>query len=401
MMKVRFLPVVLVALASASAYAQEEDTSRVDPREYLDPEFREYRFWKGRITDRLKLNGTVSIEEWFDNNVLISEQKESDTITYTTLDVGAAWGNRHIDVDFSYTGRDRRYASHDEFSGLEHLADAKIGFKIEHFRLGLTDNYQQRIEPNELTLFVQRVTRQQNDLGASAGVDFEHFSINLFGVRRDFHVKDSLPVNFDFERTELGIFATYTLTLKLKLQAEVGRRTTAFEDASAFNDFTTRWFALGIEFQPSALIHADIRFGPLRVEVDSPTAGAIPVRDTSDVYVRGLLQWRTDQRSTLSLSVERGPEEYINGGYTMLTRVTFGYDRWLSQRMIGGVYIAVERAEDPDRDSTRTSIVSQGQVTYDIGRNWGLEVGVLFRNAKFSDSHIDNIQGHVGVSVGF
>ncbi|MBI2932602.1 MAG: hypothetical protein HYY16_13205 [Planctomycetes bacterium] len=394
-----FLVPALFALAMcAPARAQEEREKTF--REYLADEHYDYLQARGRVSDNVKLRGSMRTEAWLDDNILLSRTDvQSDLITVFTPNLAVLWDPEDVSAWIEYRGRHRIYADHSEFDGTEHFFAGDVSWRTEKTKVRVWDRYQILLDPHEVVLFSERVERHEHNAGADLGFTFNEFTLGLTASWRSFDVLDAGLDYYDYLRWEGSVNGLFAATDKTLLLFELGRSEDDFDRNDVLNDFDVVRALAGFRCRPTPSLRFDLKAGPFQVTPgDAP--GVAPSERHSDIMVVAVVVWRSSQSSVLNAYFERLPLEQLSSGWTLITRQRLTYNLWLAERVTGSLMLYREAVDDPESSARGYSMGVVPSIRYEIGRNFVVEGSVEYRRLTNSfDERLDNVRGFLGFSI--
>jgi hypothetical protein len=388
----------LPAAAWSQVSQSVEEPSQEEYRAYRAPDFRGFTQERARLTDHLQLNGSVALQQWYDDNIFLTpDAEESDLITVLVPTIEASFDRDDIHASVDYEGRERRFADHSEFDGMEHFVVARAGWRTRLLHLEVWDDFQDRKEPATAIIFRDRVERRQNDVGASATLDLAQIDVELEASRRWYDVRESAFDLYDHERNQASLLVAFNVAGKTQALGQIGISDTDFTE-EVLGDFGLRYAVAGVRTRPTGRLLATAKAGVVRIEQDEADA---PGRDDTDWTAFAQVVWRVSIPVILQLKLERVPVETLTSGWSMYTRLNVSYSHWLAERWTVALFAYAERLNESVVEGDRVGYGANVRLRYEPGRNFFVETWIEFRTVEADQDAFDfgNLRGHLSLGV--
>lgn len=385
--------VAFTAVFSGAAFAQE------DPQPVQD----DYQDYLGLGTKQFKVRGGMHVETWFDDNILLTDQNETDdaiVVLVPSLQLRFDHGQDYVTLD--YKGRDRHFNDNSDLNGMEHYVDALVHFRISKFYVELGDKYANRRDPFSVLQIVDRLDSLQNDAWVTIGGDFDKFDVEISGSFRRFEIFDSFFDLYDHRRAGVSVTGLMDIMPKTQALLEYGYSASEFDDSDILDSWTSHRVLAGLKGELTPKIRVNAKAGFVQV-INDDTNNFDDNDDELTLFALIGADWDVLANGTLRVEFQHQPVESIFTSVAKSLLFKVGYDHKLSDRASVNAGAFYETQNEFQGGEDRWSYGFSGGAKYLVGRHLHLEAWGELR-AKRSDNDLfeyDNVHGFFGAGLDF
>jgi hypothetical protein len=366
------------------------------------PQEGEYQDYLGLGTKQLKVEGGMKVEEWFDDNILLSDGNEQDDmVTVLIPSLHVHFDHRNDYVDVKYLGKDRLFNDNDAFNGMEHYVDAVIHFKISQFSLELFDNYKNRRDPFDVLQVNAKLESLVNDGGVRVTADFNEIDAELeVGIRRFEYFDSALDV-VDHRRWWIAVSGWYEVMPKTQAGVEYGYTSTEYDDEDILDNWMSHRFVAALRGEPTAKIKTRAKLGFVIVQNDD--TGIVDSDDFTGIYAAIAADWEATANGTVHVELTSQPEESIFTGLAIRRKALASYEHRLSERATASAGLYYETIQEVEGGEDRQGYGVNATVKYQVSRHFALDGMAELRSKRSDDDNFeyDNVRGYIGAGIDF
>jgi len=387
---------VIVVAFPSSVRAQDADVSPIpDPEPALDGPHDPFGFGVKRLAYSLGLK----VAEVFDDNVLLErDRKTSDQITVFLLSAKLRHEYAAGAAQVAYRGRERLFARHDEFNGLEHFLTANGTFESRPVRFEAGLEWRDLKDPfDALQVTGHRDSRFDREY-LKASADFSRFDVEVTAGLAHFAIDDELLDRGDYRRWEFTVTGLADAWPQVALLAEFGIQGTDYA-GSEFSDFTFTRLAAGARGSLTPKTRTEARVGIGRADPES--GGLFPVEAVTSVVAEVSFAWDIDEKQELKVDLRREPIESVVTGLAVADGLHVGYRRTIAERWTVQGLVSWDRQRESDGSGNRWGLQARAGVRWvSTGRVFA-DLGFLVRNRESDNPALEyeNFRFSIGVGV--
>jgi hypothetical protein len=388
---------LLAALAlPPAALAQDAD---VDPNPDPEPSLEGPHDPFGLGVKKLAYSTGLKIAEVFDDNILLAPgDPESDRITVILLKARLRWESGRESAHVNYRGRERLFADHTEFNGMEHFLDAAGSVGVSSFRFEAGLEWKELKDPFDVLQVTGPVDSRYDREYLRAVADFNRFDAEVTAARARFAIDDAALARGDYLRRELSALAAVEVGPQVALFAEV-RLLSSDYDEPAFSDFTYTRVVGGIRGSLSPKVHTEARLGFGQADPDS--GGLLPAEKFTGVVAAISGVWEIGEKHDLRVELAREPMESVLSGLAIADGIKLRYRRPLAEGWSAQGLLSWDRRQESDGSIDRRVITAGVGVQWAFRERFHADFGALYRtaDADVGALEFENFRFSLGLGV--
>ena len=387
---------VLAIAFPASALAQDgEADPNPDPEKALSEPHDPF----GLGLEKLSYSVGLKLVEVYDDNVfLTAANEESDRITVLLLKAKLRYEGDAATATATYRGRDRFFAEHDEFDGMEHFLDAGGIFRVAPFRFEAGVEWNDLKEPFDVLQVTGRTDSRYDREYLRAVVDFNRLDVELEGARARFVIDDDVLDRGDYTRYEAGLLVAMDGADKMSPFVEVRLHRTEYDEPD-FGDLMFLRAVLGVRGPLTGKTRGEIRAGVARAELEE--GAAFPADDFTGFTAIAAVTWAPGEKQELTADLRREPIESVITGLAIVDGIRLTYRFRFSERWTAQGMVSWDRERESDGSNDRRGFQVRGGLQWAIGEQIYADLGALFRAADSDDATVEyeNLRLSIGLGV--
>jgi hypothetical protein len=387
--------VILVSFPS-SVRAQDADVNPIpDPEPALDGPHDPF----GLGLKRLAYSVGLKIAEVFDDNVLLDpDRKTPDYITLFLLSARLRYEYAAGAAQVTYRARERLFARHDEFNGLEHFltATGTLDSRPVRFEAGL--EWRDLKDPFDVLQFTGHLDSRFDREYLKAIADFSRFDVEVTAGLAHFAIDDEILNRGDYRRWEFTVTGLANAWPQVALLAEFGIQGTDYSGAE-FSDFTFMRLSAGARGALTPKTRTEARVGVGRADPES--GGLFPVEEVTEVVAEASVAWDIDERQGLKVELRREPIESVVTGLAVAEGLRVGYRHAFAERWTVQALVSWDRQRESDGTGTRRGLQARAGARWASRGSVFADLGFLVRTRQSDDPALEyeNFRFSVGVGV--
>ena len=368
---------LLAALAlPPAARAQDAD---VDPTPDPEPSLEGPHDPFGLGVKKLAYSTGLKIAEVFDDNILLAPSgPESDRITVILLKAKLRWESGRETAHVNYRGRERLFADHTEFNGMEHFLDAAGSVGVSSFRFEAGLEWKDLKDPFDVLQVTGPVDSRFDREYFRAVGDFNRYDVELTAARARFAVDNAALARGDYLRRELSALGAVEIGPQVAGFMEARIFATDY-DEPAFSDFTYTRVVGGIRGAISPKAHTEARLGFGQANPDS--GGLLPAKKFTGVVAAISATWEIGEKHDLRAELAREPVESVLSGLAIADGIRFRYRYAFTEGWSAQGLLSWDRQQESDGSNDRRVIMGRIGVQWAFHDRFHADFGALYRTA--------------------
>jgi len=328
---------------------------------------------------KLAYSTGLKMAEVFDDNILLAPvDPEADRITVILLKARLRWESGRESAHVTYRGRERLFADHAEFNGMEHYLDAAGSAGISSFRFEAGLEWKDLKDPFDVLQVTGPVDSRFDREYLRAIGDFNRLDLELTAARARFAVDDATLARGDYLRREIAALGAVEAGPQVAAFLELRLSQTDY-DEPAFSDFTYTRVVGGVRGAVSPKVHTEARLGFGRADPDS--GGLFPVEKFTGVVASISATWEIGEKHDLRAELAREPMESVLSGLAVADGVHLRYRYAFSEGWSAQGLLSWDRQEESDGSNDRRVILARIGFQWAFRERFHADIGALFRTA--------------------
>jgi hypothetical protein len=335
----------------------------------------------------------------FDDNVfLTAHDRTSDTISILQLTAKARHDYGAGTASLTYRGKDRTFASHSEFNGLEHFFDASATLDSTPVRFETGLEWKALKDPFDVLQSSERVDSRFDREFLKATGDFGRLDAEVTVAAARFTVDDQVLDRGDYRRWEFSATSLFEAWPQVSILAGVGLRETRY-DEDTFSDFTVLSLTAGARGSLTPKTRSEARVGFARAEPHGDSQN--PAEDFSGFVAEITTTWEAGEKHEIRIDLSREPTESLLTGLAVSDSVRIGYKYAPAERWTTQGELSWEQRRESDGSGNRRGLQARAGVQWSLPGSLHADVGILFRMRESGepDSDYENFRVSLGMGV--
>lgn len=367
-----------------AARAQDAD---VDPTPDPEPSLEGPHDPFGLGVKKLAYSTGLKIAEVFDDNILLAPvDPESDRITVILLKARLRWESGRESAHVNYQGRERLFADHAEFNGMEHFVDAGGSAGVSSFRFEAGLEWKDLKDPFDVLQVTGPVDSRFDREYVRALGDFNRFDVELTAARARFAIDDAALARGNYLRREVAALGAMEVGPQVAAFMEL-RLSKSDYDEPAFSDFTYTRVVGGIRGAVSPKVHTEARLGFGRADPDE--GGLLPVEKFTGAVASISATWEIGEKHDLRVELAREPMESVLSGLAIADGVHVRYRTTFTEGWSAQGLLSWDRQEESDGSNERRVILARVGLQWAFRERFHADFGALYRAA---DSEVPTLE---------
>ena len=387
--------VLFACVLSTEVRAQDEDVDPIpDPMPALEGPNDPF----GLGVKKLAYSVGMKIAEIYDDNVFLApEAEESDRITTLLLRTRVRYDFGEGAAALNYRGRERLFADHTEFNGMEHFLDGSVTRTLSNLKFEAGLEWTALKDPFDVLQVTDRVDSRFARGRLLAGADFNRLDIEVTGAISRFTLDDDVLDRGDYLRREAGVLAAVEAWPRASAFAEVRFQQTDYDEPD-FSDFDFLRVDGGIRGAFTAKLRGEARIGLGRVETEG--GGIFPVDAFTEFVAAAFAVWEISEKQELRAELSRRPIESVLTGLAIADGVRVGYRWTFSERWTAQGEVSWDREEESDGSNLRRGLHVRGGVQWAFWDRYHADLGVLHRSRRSDDPGLEYENFRISLGIG-
>ena len=335
----------------------------------------------------------------YDDNIFLSSRDEtSDTISVVLLTTKLRYDHGAGTAGLSYRARDRQFARHDEFNGLEHLLDGSASLETSRVRFETGFEWRALKDPFDVLESGERVDTAFDREFLKATADFGRFDLELAAALARFTVDDEALDRGDYRRWEVTVTSVVESWPQVSLLGEVGLRGTRY-DEETFSDFTVLSVAAGARGSLTPKTRVEARVGYAHAEPRGESL--VAAEEFSGLVAEIATTWQAGEKHELKLDLRREPVESLQTGLAVADEIRLGYKFTPDEKLSFQGQLSWDHRRESDGSGDRRGVLARVGAQWSLPSGIHVDVGTLFRMRETADSDSDyeNLRISLGIGV--
>ncbi len=348
----------------------------------------------------VRVTGALTTEFWYDDNVLLSRSdEEDDFITVLVPELRIQFGEGETWLRFDYRGRDRFFADHSEFDGLENFLDTQFHVQRGAFVLDVWDSFQDRNDAFSIPGRVTRIDWLQHDIGCDLAYAVDSFHVELNAEIRRFELFLAPFDFFDHRRWQITLLGAYDLSERVQVLIEGGASDTDFDDDGVLDDFKAVIYRAGLRGTVTDDVQLTLKAGITSIQTNQKS-GAADSKDDAPFTLLGSLQWAASECGTVKVEAQRRPVESIVSGWMLAQRADVAYSHDFTRITLSGAFF-YEMLEESRGGEDRKAFGISGGASLRASKHLQFDLHMELRRKDSDDStyEYDNLRGSLSATV--